>query len=561
MMWYVVLSSLIAVIAATRTTSQPRYVGLGLGYDVRRADPTLGYADPGLKVTRRILDLSPNISTQGLALRGNIISFERLTDCIKKRQYKFITGSKSFQNIQQSHLVQDDDFTNTSFIKSEEFESVSRQTLEYRNVLVTHLTECSKGEGRLRMTRRPGSPALIDPDFAGELCWVDFTNARAVSRFIRQWGTHVITGIEVGDLDASRYSISRKTFLNFALAKASPIKICFRGEGLTLAIDDEPYRNSVLAREVFERIREEKLSVNKLETHTSDISNQPIRWTLMPITDVVAITKRVFGSSHCKDLKLEKVTNKIRNSIYHSERSRYPIEDKVMEFKLKWPRGSYGLPKTKTGCPSGKWEQGSRYMQVSNRNQWDETIETHWQSDSINRYWIKQHFCMKSESSDSEKDTNVNWPAGRYCIFKNGEECPSGLYSSWVRWAGHYRGKNEGTVPTGSYTTDETTIQFCCKKGGKYSDEIVLPTDKPFYLFRETFAFGCQRVYGMKVTHGSIAWGSKYGDRTTHCQSGNGPKCYTNENRLQLRLHYCYYEKLPQDGCQICTGCSFPRVV
>ncbi|XP_074643504.1 uncharacterized protein LOC141900487 [Tubulanus polymorphus] len=561
MMWYVVLSSLIAVIVATRTIPQPRYTGLGLGYDIRRADPTLGYADPGLKLTRRILDFSPKTSTKSYS-RGNVISFERLANCISKQQYKFITGSKSFQNIQQTHLVQDDEFTNASFTSSEEFESVSRQTLEYRNVLVTRLTECSKGEGRLRMTRRPGSPELVDPDFAGELCSVDFTNARAVSRFIRQWGTHVVTGLDVGDLAASRYSINRKTFLNFALEKASPIKICFKGDGLTLAIDDEPYRNSVLAREVFERIRAEKMSANYLEMHTSDISNQPIRWTLMPITDLVALTKGTRGS-HCNDLKVENVTDTIRNIIHLSERSRYPIEDQVMEFKLKWPRGSYGLPKTKTGCPSGTWEHGSRYMQVSNRNKWDATIETHWQSDSINRNWIKQHFCMKSESRDSEqeKNTNVNWPVGRYCIFKNGEYCPSGFYSSWVRWTGHTHGKNDGTVPTGSFLTDKTTINFCCKKDGKYTDEIVLPTDKPFYLFQERFAYGCQLVYGMNVTHGSIAWGSKYGDRTTHCESGNGPKCYTNESNLQMRLHYCYYEKLPRDGCRTCSSCIFPRVV
>ena len=40
----------------------------------------------------------------------------------------------------------------------------------------------------------------------------------------------------------------------------------------------------------------------------------------------------------------------------------------------------------------------------------------------------------------------------------------------------------DGDLPEGVYT-DKTRIEFCCSTTGKTELEIVLPTDKPFYLF------------------------------------------------------------------------------
>ena len=95
-----------------------------------------------------------------------------------------------------------------------------------------------------------------------------------------------------------------------------------------------------------------------------------------------------------------------------------------------------------------------------------------------------------------------SWPQGKYCIYKKGAGCPSGLHAGFVYWDDeNIDNKNHfnGDLPEGEYT-DKTKISFCCSTTGKAESEIVLPTEKPFYLF----PYGdttCQKV-GMWFSEG-----------------------------------------------------------
>lgn len=88
-----------------------------------------------------------------------------------------------------------------------------------------------------------------------------------------------------------------------------------------------------------------------------------------------------------------------------------------------------------------------------------------------------------------------SWPQGKYCIFKKGNACPHGLGEGFVYWDDeNIDNKNyfDGDLPDGMYT-DKTSMSFCCSTQGKVEAQIVLPTEKPFYLF----AYGsnvCQEV-------------------------------------------------------------------
>ena len=95
-----------------------------------------------------------------------------------------------------------------------------------------------------------------------------------------------------------------------------------------------------------------------------------------------------------------------------------------------------------------------------------------------------------------------SWPQGKYCIYKKGAGCPRGLQAGFVYWDDeNIDNKNHfnGDLPEGEYT-DKTKISFCCSTTGKAESEIVLPTEKPFYLF----PYGdttCQKV-GMWFSEG-----------------------------------------------------------
>ena len=60
-----------------------------------------------------------------------------------------------------------------------------------------------------------------------------------------------------------------------------------------------------------------------------------------------------------------------------------------------------------------------------------------------------------------------------------------------------------GTVPKGVYDSD-TLIHFCCMTGGSASDQIILPSQSPFYLF--SYGDICQEVQGMDVSLEWFTW-------------------------------------------------------
>ena len=77
-----------------------------------------------------------------------------------------------------------------------------------------------------------------------------------------------------------------------------------------------------------------------------------------------------------------------------------------MRIPLTWPKGTYGLPMPKSGCP-----KGSNF-------QWHAGYRSHGTEDT------RQKFGMKAK--DTASDYNLPWPGGPYCILKKGK-CPEGL--------------------------------------------------------------------------------------------------------------------------------------
>ncbi|KAI8506267.1 hypothetical protein Bbelb_156940, partial [Branchiostoma belcheri] len=167
------------------------------------------------------------------------------------------------------------------------------------------------------------------------------------------------------------------------------------------------------------------------------------------------------------------------------------VMSQLVEEPLEWPTGTYGLPRTNTGCPEPagvNWRTGVRRHDTedtASSNSWSSGLHFDggmWRND------MEQKFCMKTISSDG----SGSWPSGSYCIFRK-YWCPSGFQPGEIYWDDEDSSNgnsHSGELPDGTYGTD-TLIRYCCRSDGDVNTPISLPNGSPFYLFR--YRQGCQR--------------------------------------------------------------------
>lgn len=99
-----------------------------------------------------------------------------------------------------------------------------------------------------------------------------------------------------------------------------------------------------------------------------------------------------------------------------------------------------------------------------------------------------------------------SWPSGKYCIYKRGHVCPKGLREGFVVWDDENtdnQNDKAGALPEGHYGED-TKIYFCCSVHGSVEKAIMLPTERPFFLF----AYGS--INCQKVSLGVFAWSARF---------------------------------------------------
>ena len=192
----------------------------------------------------------------------------------------------------------------------------------------------------------------------------------------------------------------------------------------------------------------------------------------------------------------------------------------------------------RSGCPSGGgeylWHTGSRHQDtedVRNTNEVSHPFSLSGTYDSD----IETQFCTKT---DTTYDYGIKWPKGSYCIGRKGGSCPSGFEYGWIEWDDEdIRNANQdsGILPDGTYN-ENTRIDFCCRRDGFATNTIILPTDKPFYLYR-CGSDGCQKVAGMRYRQDWVKWDCEDW-RTKNKYGGLIPFVDDWKN---IRLFYCYY--------------------
>lgn len=97
----------------------------------------------------------------------------------------------------------------------------------------------------------------------------------------------------------------------------------------------------------------------------------------------------------------------------------------------------------------------------------------------------------------TSSDYGILWPKGSYCIAKK-DTCPEQMSEAYVYWDDEdsdNKNKKSGVLPDGTYDRN-TRIQYCCRSDEHPHHEIILPTEKDFFLIRN-HVDGCQHVAGM----------------------------------------------------------------
>lgn len=140
-----------------------------------------------------------------------------------------------------------------------------------------------------------------------------------------------------------------------------------------------------------------------------------------------------------------------------------------------------------------------------------------------------------------DDDSVFEWPKGTYCIARKGDRCPSSDFREGeIYWDDEdVRNVNErwGELPDGKYDKN-TLIHYCCRSDRRHRKEIVLPTDRPFVLYR--YGGKCQKVKGTTVTEDYIKFDDNDLNNKDHCEGAHPDDDGCKKNH---HLHFCYYSR------------------
>ena len=224
-----------------------------------------------------------------------------------------------------------------------------------------------------------------------------------------------------------------------------------------------------------------------------------------------------------------------------SEHVKEAVVHRLLFPENPWPSGQYALLQPDTGCPlglnfygghtgyftiHGESSQGTRKTFANTKTYLSKPVVT----TSGSEVFLTLKFCVSNTMTN-----NLPWPKGEYCIHSADGNCPEDFSTGIIRL--DTEDTNNQDAKGGNHPSNvPSDLRFCCTKSGVHSTPMVLPTEKPFYLYRQQNP--CQAVAGMNVTidYFEVGVESRY-----NTVSGEHP--YTVLKTNSRRFEVCYYSK------------------
>ncbi|XP_021343358.1 uncharacterized protein LOC110443459 [Mizuhopecten yessoensis] len=530
---------------------------IGAGYDLLKGNPDGGFwdkagDDPGLKITQKIFYV-----TQSLTGTPPQIELEHRDSCFKSHEYNLIYNTKSYQDRLREAVTSSGDaeggLSEYAFTLSSGYKAIAVQTARHNYIFQDYTSFCNMGHARLKLHLAQSAHMSVTNEFAAATCQLPTTyDQDAYVKFIQEWGTHVITEVEVGKKLTYRYQTTLSQYINFIVNNASDeisIGGPMNGFDASLGVDMESfkYRNEyrALVGKYHDTLGAGDMMYNdeiELVLLTLDGALKPEVWTNFEYYVQQGVCSQEQGTS------LSKWRANILKAlaVYPRVVGASTPTDSPLAIPITWPSGTYGLPKPISDCPGHfNWTEGYRKENTETtnpNNTW--SADNHF-AGALTPSSITFDFCMKPLANQSPY--SINWTKGDYCIYKYGS-CPFGFMAGTI----HFDDENTnnqnslgGDYPDGTYSMD-TTYSYCCRSDGSYVNPIILPTDKPFYLFKNKR--GCQHVHGMVAKEEYVRLDNEDMPTSSYGQSsaGYGPHPAVDIVRYHdttSTLHFCYYSK------------------
>ncbi|KAK3585063.1 hypothetical protein CHS0354_004247 [Potamilus streckersoni] len=531
---------------------------IGVGYNVIRGNPDgnfwiAGGDDPGFLTTRKILSLSS----------GDVpaeIIYEHHDTCRQSHEFAFFYDPKSYQNKLLERVrtsgTGNENLTAAAFVLSSGFKAIEQQTLGDYYVFQDDQSVCDSGYARYQLSLSQARHFGITDEFAASICSLPITyDKNTYLQFIETWGTHVTTEVEIGGKSIKRYMAPRRDFIQFVRVNASDdvsVGGPFMNHASSLVVDLNSYQYRKVYRTVVGTLQD-TLNLG------SESVPEPIGMAMVVISDFLDSrfwqnindyqTRGLCPPSSEKALQFWKRYLEQALNEYANNTNAHTPKSVPLAIPVTWPKGTYSLAKPKTGCPHGDftWFEGWRFQNTETQspdNAWSNGINL---DGVLNKGDLTLKFCTKGELKPTSFD--MDWPQGDYCIFKYGT-CPTGFEEGFVKWDDEdtqNRNDWQGVLPDGVYNED-TLQRYCCRSDGLPTAPIILPTDKPFYLFQYKRDV-CQQVANMVVTEEWLRWDDE--DFVTPSKSEIGAIHPGMEFWNQAtgasgsEIYYCHYAPLP----------------
>ncbi|XP_041480231.1 uncharacterized protein LOC121427751 isoform X1 [Lytechinus variegatus] len=541
---------------------QMKYIGIS--YDIIKGNPEgsakNGGVDPGLMTTRRVLKLTyddKKLTNDNEYRVPDEVSFMRRSSAYTSKEKDVFYGTKSYAK-KLSHQVSlevgvDAVFASFKFGASHEYKSVDNEEKTNGYVYFSEQTIENFGEIRYRMSLVQDDAYELSREFCLAVCRLPASyrgNEAEYMGFLTNWGTHVVVQATLGARRGTTYREDKSSFIrNSAREMANSLNV----EGSYKIVSGSFSLNMDRATENAES-QEKFGSMQKTYSVGSEEYNEPISIKLIRLTEVLdaKFWTRQTSYTECANWQREAIQANILEAFgdYPQHNGVTASEDIPMSMRLTWPSGKYALPQAAVldqFCPQTNdftWEDGLLYQVSKGPN---ECSSNNHLTNYCNRQAIsnpngkdmRTYYCVKS-IAEATPNSPWDWMPGVYCIFKVGNECPSGFQEGTIRWNDKQRGKDPdyNALPAGEYSPGRPTeIKYCCREDGTPRTPIILPTDSSFYLIR--FHSACQEVVDMTVTAEYLEWATETADPELW-QEGQYPR--PGNTGQNVKINYCFYQ-------------------
>ncbi|PVD27599.1 hypothetical protein C0Q70_12763 [Pomacea canaliculata] len=485
---------------------------------------------------------------------------------------------------------------NFAFTLSPRFADTQNETALTRRVFRDEQTVCNLGNARFAEELAEWLNISITDNFAAAACRLPEVYSRDIYMdFLDDWGTHMTMEVDLGTRVIQRSETSMLEFVHLVeRTSGEDLRVggSYLGFGASLEVNfpsftardvaDLTFGNYVATLRLGSQAKPEPISI---KIASIDHALDPRYWWRLPEMTAHGLCNATF------DPNVTATNLRRALSDYAAYKMALEVTDPPLRIPLSWPRGTYGLMKAVSGCPTTEESRGLRagvtrtqrilshrtkflrpfILQIMKQKDDEchrcpsatipncgDVSEVGWGHVSDGEYgfcysgiWVtdgnlRLEFCIKGTDQVSEWD--VDWPAGDYCILKY-KTCPAGFKDGFIQFNDQdilQTTRREVPCLMACTTATPRSSSAADHSASRRNDAsptvtqpLYLPPSIPFFLVR--YSGGCPFVHNMAVREETVWWDEAINTVFSPSPRQGGAHPFDDGDSSNHRLHFCYY--------------------